>query len=169
MKEIKNLTDFRNTDLFREFYNISFSKFLSKQPYDYYSEGVYDYFEKLLVFVEVEDCIYKLDTACIIEHKSSSDSENNYYDEKPSMKEQLLKYPNYKGIIVFYRHSNSWNDDKVNERLWISRANIEKIIKEEQQEEFRKQEELRRQREKKVAEKVAEDDTDIRYLPEEDI
>jgi hypothetical protein len=154
-------------------YGISLKKlFMEKSPYSYYSEGMYDYFEEFVVFVlyKNEDYEYeidKLETARIIEHKSNADSADNYYETKKSIKEQLAKY-NYEGIIILYRHSNSWNDESVNEKIYISRNDIEKIIEEE---ELQRQEEPKHQskKQKKVAVKNEDSDIDIRYLPEEDI
>jgi hypothetical protein len=166
---INNVKDFEGTSLFADLFGISFRKFMTtKCPYTYFSEGVYDYYEQLVVFVlyKNEDYDYeyevsKMETARIIEHKANSDSGDNYYETKKSIKEQLDEYNNYDGIIIYYSHSNSWNDDKITEKLYISRNNIEKIIKEEK----------KREKVKKI-EKVAvnvKDSDDIRYLPEEDI
>lgn len=173
IKNISNIKDFENTNLFADF-NIGFRKFITtKYPYSYFSEGVYDYYEKLLVFVLYKDDDYeymidKLDTAYIIEHKSNADSADNYYETKKPIKEQLESY-NYEGVIIYYSHSNSWNDDKVNEKIYITSDNIKKI----EEEEAKGEEELKHQsgkHEKQKEVSIKEDsNVDIRYLPEEDI
>jgi pyruvate/2-oxoacid:ferredoxin oxidoreductase beta subunit len=170
---INDIQDFEKTNLHRDMYGISLKKlFMEKSPYSYFSEGMYDYYEEFVVFVLIKNENYeyeidKLETARIIEHKSSVDSADNYHETKKSIKEQLAKY-NYEGIIILYRHSNSWNDESVNEKIYISKNDIEKIIEEE---ELQRQEELKHQskKQKKVAEKINENSDDIRYLSEEDI
>jgi len=163
MKEIRDLNGFMNTELGAD---TSFCNFLKKSPYTFFSEGVYDYFEALEVFVlakkDDEYKMYKLDVARVVEHKASVDVENNYYETVDSIWEQLEQFSKYTGILISYRHSNSWNDDRTEELLYITRENVDKIKEEEKKEKVEKVEK------KEKVEKV-DSDIDIRYLPEEDI
>jgi hypothetical protein len=154
-----------------DFFDISFKKFMEKSPYSYFSEGIYDYFEELAVFVlrKDDECeVSKMETTHTIEHKSNN--EDNYYEETTkTIREQLNSYEGIEGIIICYRHSNSWNDDKVNERLYITMDSIKKIEQEEIEEAKKEALKPTVPGTVKKVEEAQKVENDIRYLPEEDI